>query len=436
MGGMEYRDFVNLGYNPGEKDLVCNFYFRSEEDPKWAAGAVAAESSIGTWDPELSTMHEDIRENGAVVFGIEEVEGDGSRIGEMMDGEKMEVGTFEYEIEVAYPEVLFEAGNLPQILSSITGNIYGLDELENLRLDDVRFTEGVAEEFHGPSLGIEEIKDRAGAEDRPLVGTIVKPKLGLTAEQHAGVARKAWSGGLDIVKDDENLASMEFNEFYERVEKTLKAKREAEEETGEKKIYFPNVTAPVGEMKKRADAVVGNGGRYVMIDILTAGWSSLQEMREYLGDSVGIHAHRAQHAAYTRLPYHGISMMAVAKFARLSGVDNLHAGSVVGKMEGGKEEVVELYEFLRTDWLNLENVIPVASGGLHPGLVPELVDILGRDIVIQAGGGVHGHPDGTRAGAKALRKAVDEFAAGGSLSEAREKYEEIDRAVGKWGTGV
>ncbi|MDY6770212.1 MAG: RuBisCO large subunit C-terminal-like domain-containing protein, partial [Candidatus Nanohaloarchaea archaeon] len=235
--GMQYEDFVEEGYEPGEDELVCDFHLEHVEDVEfeWAAGAVAAESSIGTWEPGLTTMNEEIRERGATVFRLEP---DADRI------------------SVAYPPELFEAGNLPQILSSITGNIYGLEELERLRLVDVSFPDPITSAFLGPQLGIEAVRERAGAVDRPLVGTIVKPKLGLHADEHASVAHDSWMGGLDIVKDDENLASMQFNRFDDRVRQTLDAKAEAEDATGEPKIYFPNITAPVAEMKRRADLVV------------------------------------------------------------------------------------------------------------------------------------------------------------------------------------
>ncbi|MFB6265822.1 MAG: RuBisCO large subunit C-terminal-like domain-containing protein, partial [Candidatus Nanohaloarchaea archaeon] len=327
--GLDYTDFIDEDGEPGENELVAEYRLRHVEsvDFEWAAGAIAAESSVGTWEPGLKTVNDRVEDLKARVFELDRGAG---------------------EVKIAYPWKLFEPGNMSQILSSITGNIYGLEELERLKLLDVHPPKEITERFHGPQLGLENVKDRAGAGERPLVGTIVKPKLGLDSGEHADVAYRSWKGGLDIVKDDENLASMEFNEFDARVKRTLEAKEEAEDDTGENKIYFPNITSPVAEMKRRADLVIENGGGYVMIDILTAGWSALQEMREYLeGRDVGIHAHRAQHAAYTRLKSHGISMLSIAKFARLIGVDNLHAGTVVGKMEGGKEEVTEIYEFLR-----------------------------------------------------------------------------------------
>ncbi len=412
---MKYEDYIDETYEPTKNDLVCEYRF--EHDPsvtfEWAAGGIAAESSIGTWDPNLSTMREGIEELAARVYETDEENN---------------------KIKVAYSKDLFEAGNMPQILSSITGNIFGLEELTRLRLLDVDFPKPIVKEFPGPQLGIPKIRDLLDVDERPLCGTIVKPKLGLNEKQHSEVAYSAWTGGLDIVKDDENLASMPFNEFVERVSKTLSKRVEAEEKTGEKKVYFPNITSPVSEMKDRAEKVIDYGGRYVMIDILTAGWSAVQEMRKYLdGRGIGIHAHRAQHAAYTRLKRHGISMLSIAKFARLVGVDNLHAGTVVGKMEGEKQEILDLYEFLRSDYYNLESVIPVASGGVHPALVDDLIDIFGHDFVVQAGGGVHGHPEGTHKGAKALKQAVIACMKNIELEKYAEKHSELAKALEKWG---
>jgi len=412
---MRYEDYIDEDYEPTDKDLICYYTFQHDSSVsfEWAAGGIAAESSIGTWDPDLATMREGIEDLGAVVYEMDE------------ENQK---------IKVAYPEDLFEKGNMPQIQSSITGNIFGLEELERLRVEDVDFSRGLVNSFPGPQLGISGVRDFLNVEERPLVGTIVKPKLGLNDSQHSEVAFDAWTGGLDIVKDDENLTSMSFNKFDDRISETLSKKRDAEKETGEKKVYFPNITASLGEMERRADEVLENGGRYVMIDILTAGWSAVQEMREYLdGKKVGIHAHRAQHAAYTRLKSHGISMLTIAKFARLVGVDNLHSGTVVGKMEGGKQEVLDIYDFLRSDYEGLKKTIPVASGGLHPGMVDELMEIFGRDFVIQAGGGVHGHPKGTYSGAKALRQAVEVCMEGESLEEGSENKEELAEALDKWG---
>lgn len=412
---MRYQDYIDVDYTPKDSDVICDFRFEHDDSVsfEWAAGGIAAESSIGTWDPDLTTMSPDIERLAARVFNVNKEKN---------------------RIRVAYPSEVFEAGNISQIQSSITGNIFGLEELTRLRLMDFEFPKEMVESFPGPQLGISGARELTGVEERPLTGTIVKPKLGLTDSEHAEVAYEAWCGGLDIVKDDENLTSMTFDKYEDRIPKTLEKRDQAEEETGDKKIFFPNITAPVQEMKKRADLAIDQGSEYVMIDILTAGWSALQEMREYLeGREIGIHAHRAQHAAYTRLKRHGISMLSIAKFARMAGVDNLHAGTVVGKMEGEKQETLDIYNFLKSDLYGLKKTIPVASGGLHPGLVDDLIDIFGNDFVIQAGGGVHGHPGGTRKGAKAMRQAVEATTQGIELEDYAQDHEELRKALDKWG---
>ena len=167
-----------------------------------------------------------------------------------------------------------------------------------------------------------------------------------------------------------------------------------------------NITAETQTMLKRAQTVVDQGGEYVMVDILTCGWSALQTLRDQNFKLV-IHAHRAGHAAFTKNPFHGIAMKPIATVARVIGVDQLHVGTVVGKMSETKAEVIENIDACKSELGLLKPVLPVASGGLHPRLVPALIETFGNDFVIQAGGGIHGHPEGTVAGAKAMRQAVD-----------------------------
>ena len=408
---MRYIDFVHLDYEPVEDDLICSFHVEPIGIPlDEAAGGVAAESSIGTWT-ELTTEKPYIRELQAKVFSIE--------------------GN---EVEIAYPMGLFEPGNMPNILSSVSGNVFGLDALRRLRLNDIRLPRKLVKSFRGPKYGIEGVRGLLGVEDRPLVGTIIKPKLGLKTGDHAEVAYKAWFGGCDIVKDDENLSSQAFNAFEGRVSETLEGRDRAESETGEKKVYMVNVTAETEEMLRRAEYVEDHGGRYMMVDILTCGWSALQTVRNRGFDLV-LHAHRAGHAAFTRLVDHGINMRVIAKVARVIGVDQLHVGTAVGKMSETREEVKDNIGALTEPMYGLREVLPVASGGLHPGLVPELVDIFGMDFVVQAGGGIHGHPKGTVAGAMAMRQAMSAVMEGRELGEYAEDHEELALALRTWSAG-
>jgi len=192
-----------------------------------------------------------------------------------------------------------------------------------------------------------------------------------------------------------------------------------------------NITAETEEMLKRAQFVKDHGGRYVMIDILTCGFSALQTLRDHDFGLV-IHAHRAGHAAFTKNPKHGISMKVIVKIVRIIGVDQLHVGTVVGKMSETKEEVSENREACTTELGGLKKVLPVASGGLYPGLVPALMKFFGNDFVIQAGGGIHGHTDGTVFGAMAMRQAVDATLQGVSLEEYSKNHKELQEALNIW----
>lgn len=405
---MKYVDFVDLSYSPQEDDLICDFYVEPRGiDIKMAAGGVAAESSIGTWT-ELTTAKPYVEKLRATVF---ETNGNNVRI--------------------AYPVELFELTSMPNILSSIAGNVFGLGALQKLRLNDVYFPSKIVKSFKGPKYGVDGVRELLDVKDRPLVGTIIKPKLGLKTKDHAEVAFKAWVGGCDIVKDDENLGSQRFNLFEDRVINTLESRDQAEQETGEKKVYMVNVTSETKQMIERAQFVEDHGGRYMMVDILTCGFAALQTLRNQNFNLV-IHAHRAGHAAFTKDPKHGVAMRVIAKVSRIIGVDQLHVGTAVGKMSETREEVLENCDALKAEIDGLKPVLPVASGGLHPSLVPALIEIFGKDFVVQAGGGIHGHRDGTVAGAKAMRQAVDAKMQGIVLAKYAETHKELKTAVQMW----
>ena len=405
---MRYIDFVNLEYQPPDTDLLCTFYVGPDGiSMKEAAGGVAAESSVGTWT-ELTTVKPYANKLAAHVFSIS---GNVAKI--------------------AYPAELFELGNMPNILSSVAGNVFGLKALKNLRLLDINFPTKITRTFKGPKYGIEGIRRLLGVAKRPLVGTIIKPKLGLKTADHARVAYEAWIGGCDIVKDDENLSSQKFNSFKARITKTLEMRDKAQNETGERKVYMPNVTAETDTMLERAEFVLAHGGEYVMVDILTCGFSALQTIRDQNYKLV-LHAHRAGHAAFTKNPKHGISMRTIAKIARVIGIDQLHVGTVVGKMSETQQEVLENIAALTTPMNGLKPVLPVASGGLHPRLVPALVKTFGNDFVIQAGGGIHGHKQGTISGARAMRQAVDGTLKGQTLEEYSQNQKELRLALEQW----
>ncbi len=420
-------DYINLKYVPKNTEVLVEYRVEPAKgyNLHYCAEQIAAESSIGTWTT-ISTMNNKIATRlKPHVYYIDE---------------KTKL------IKIAYSPELFEPGNMPQILSSIAGNIFGMKMLNGLRLEDIDFPLSIIKSFKGPRYGIDGIRALLKIKDRPLLGTIVKPKVGLNEKQHAKVAYEAWAGGLDIVKDDENLSSMSFNHFKKRIDETIKMKKLAEKRTGEKKIYMPNVTAETLEMLRRADYVKKKGNEYVMIDVITAGWSALQTLRN--NTTLVIHAHRAMHAAITKDHKQGLSMLVLAKIYRLIGVDQIHIGTAgVGKMDGSKREIIDIEneiekieleendkEFmLEQEWHNIKPVLAVASGGLSPLGIPAVYNAMGKNVVMQFGGGCHGHPLGTLRGAIAIRQAMDATLKGVSLEESAKIHIELREAIKKWG---
>jgi ribulose-bisphosphate carboxylase large chain len=409
---------------PGDDFILVAFRIKARRDVDIieAASAACAESSTGTWT-EIDR-----------------------KISERMP-------SYVYRVEddmayVAYHPDLVERGSLSNILSSLAGNIFGMKAVDGIRIEDMRFPEKIINSFPGPAMGIQGVRDMLGVHDRPLTGSTIKPKLGLTAREHAKRCYETLRGGIDTVKDDENLGSQDFNLFDDRVKYTLDMVRKAEAETGEKKGYWCNVTAgDTEEMLRRAALIKEHGGRFVMIDFVVAGFTAVASLRKEIERMGGLalHGHRAMHAAYDRVPYHGVDYRVISKWARMAGLDHIHVGTGVGKLEGNRIELAERLEILREQnskivngmhfaqsWEKLKPVFPVASGGLHPGHIPALINIFGKEAIFAFGGGVHGHPRGSRAGAAAVRDAIEGVMAGKSLDHIAQGSENLKEALAIW----
>jgi ribulose-bisphosphate carboxylase large chain len=431
-----YHEYLTPGYTPDlERDVIGVFRvtpaqgFKIEE----AASGIAAESSTGTW----TTLYP--------WYDVDRVKKLSGRVYEILD-----LNDGSYLVKIAYPLELFEEGNMPAFLASVAGNIFGMKRASGLRLEDLYLPRRFLEYFKGPVKGVRGVREIFRVYDRPIVGTVPKPKEGYTPEEVEKLAFELLYGGLDYIKDDENLASPSFCRFEARARAIMKVIDKVERETGERKVWFANITSDVREMEKRMKLVADYGNPYVMVDVVVTGWSALTYIRDKAEEyGLAIHAHRAMHAAFTRNKYHGISMYVLAKLYRVIGVDQLHVGTAgVGKLEGEKLDVVRYARILREehfkpdpdDIFHLEQpmhhikpALPVSSGGLHPGILPPVIEALGRDIVIQVGGGVIGHPDGPRAGAAAVRQALEAINSGIPLEEYAKTHRELARALEKWG---
>lgn len=410
-GVMEYRKmgYWEPDYEPKDTDVIALFRISPQEgvDPIEAAAAVAGESSTATWTvvwTDRLTACEKYRAKAYRVDPVPNAEG-------------------QFFAYIAYDLDLFEPGSIANLTASIIGNVFGFKPLKALRLEDMRFPVAYVKTYDGPATGIVVERERLDKFGRPLLGATVKPKLGLSGRNYGRVVYEALKGGLDFTKDDENINSQPFMHWRDRFLYCMEAVNKAEAATGEIKGTYLNVTAgTMEEMYKRAEFAKELGSVIIMID-LVIGYTAIQSMAKWARDNdMILHLHRAGHGTYTRQKTHGISFRVIAKWMRLAGVDHIHAGTVVGKLEGDPAMTRGWYDILREeyiptnyehgvffdqDWASLNKCMPVASGGIHAGQMHQLLDHLGEDVVLQFGGGTIGHPDGIAAGAVANRVALE-----------------------------
>ena len=434
-------------YVPKDSDILCAFRVTPQPgvEPEEAAAAVAGESSTATWTvvwTDRLTAYDHYQAKCYRVDPVPNAEG-------------------QFIAWIAYDLDLFEEGSIANLTSSIIGNVFGFKAVTALRLEDMRIPAHYVKTFQGPAHGIvieREYLDKFG---RPLLGATTKPKLGLSARNYGRVVYEALRGGLDFTKDDENINSQPFMRWRDRYLFTMEAVNRAQAATGEIKGHYLNVTAGTMEdMYERAAFAKELGSVIIMID-LTIGYTAIQSMAKWArANGLILHLHRAGHGTYTRQKNHGVNFRVIGKWMRMAGVDHLHAGTVVGKLEGDPNAVAGYYDTLRLgsvkadprkglyfdqEWASMPGVMPVASGGIHAGQAHQLLHYLGEDVVLQFGGGTIGHPMGIAAGAEANRVAVetmikarnegrDYFKEGPDiLKKAASRNRALDVALATWG---
>lgn len=408
------------------------------------AAACAAESSTGTWTKVYDGKGSGVKmadEMKAIAFDLEP-----------------ETNTF----KIAYKVDLFELDNMSGLLAGIVGNVGGMKMLKAFRCLDIRFPRKMVLAFPGPQFGIDGIREQMNIDRGPLLLTVPKPKVGRTASEQADLAKILFTsagGEYHGIKDDENLTSLFFNKFDDRCKQVLDVLKDVEQKSGKKKFYLCNVThSSIDTMLDRAAKIKAYGGRWMMMDVVTTGYSALHSMR-LKNPGLAIHAHRAMHSLLTRESGPGvydkgeildfsISMVAVAKIMRLLGVDSFHGGAPKTKMENyGEPKLIrdvlqlditpETSITLGQNWYGMKPVWHVASGGLHPGSVPEVITRLGENIMIQCGGGVLGHPWGIEAGVEAVVQATQIAMGRGDVEEWIKQNPDsaLAKAADYWGFG-
>ena len=376
-------------------------------DPVEATAAVAGESSTATWTVVWTDLLTACDVYRAKAYRVDPVPNTPDQF-------------FGY---VAYECDLFEEGSLANITASIIGNVFGFKAVKALRLEDMRIPFAYLKTFQGPATGVVVERERMDKFGRPMLGATVKPKLGLSGKNYGRVVFEGLKGGLDFLKDDENINSQPFMRWRERFLYCQEGIQRAMAATGEVKGSYMNITAGTMEdIYERAEYAKDLGAVVVMID-LVMGYTAIQSTAIWARKAdMLLHLHRAGNSTYARQKNHGINFRVICKWMRMSGVDHIHAGTIVGKLEGDPLMVQGFYEtllcvksevnlpkglFFAQDWASLRKCLPVASGGIHCGQMHQLLNYLGDDVILQFGGGTIGHPDGIQAGATANRVALE-----------------------------
>jgi ribulose-bisphosphate carboxylase large chain len=396
-------------YTVKDTDVLALFRITPQPgvDPVEATAAVAGESSTATWTVVWTDL----------LTACDIYRAKAYRVDPVPNTPDQYFGYIAYECE------LFEEGSLANLTASIIGNVFGFKAVKALRLEDMRIPYAYLKTFQGPATGVIVERERLNNFGRPLLGATVKPKLGLSGRNYGRVVYEGLKGGLDFLKDDENINSQPFMRWRERFLYVQEGITRACAATGEVKGSYMNMTAgTMDEVIARGEYAKELGTVVVMID-LVMGYTAIQSAAYWARkNDMILHLHRAGNSTYARQKNHGINFRVICKWMRMAGVDHIHAGTVVGKLEGDPLMVKGFYNtlldiktdinlpqglFFAQDWASLRKCLPVASGGIHCGQMHMLLNYLGDDVVLQFGGGTIGHPDGIQAGATANRVALE-----------------------------
>jgi ribulose-bisphosphate carboxylase large chain len=335
------------------------------------------------------------------------------------------------EIEIAFP-VANVGANLPTLLATIAGNLYELGEVTGLRLLDLDMSPEYAAQFAGPAFGIAGTRRLAGVHGRPIIGTIIKPSIGLSPEQTAELVDKLCAADIDFIKDDELMADPPYAPFDQRLQAVMPVLKRHADRLGRMPMYAINISGTIDEMLRRHDAVLAAGGTSVMVSINWAGFAAVEHLRRH--SHLPIHGHRNGWGAFTRHSGLGLSFTAYQKLWRLAGVDQLHVNGIRSKFCESDASVIESAQSLLAPWAGVQKIMPVSSSGQWAGQAPDLFAALGSDDLMHlAGGGIIGHPDGIAAGMASMREGWEAAKAGVSIQAYAESHPALRRALVHFG---
>jgi 2,3-diketo-5-methylthiopentyl-1-phosphate enolase len=397
----------------------------SKGDLSKKAEGIALGLTVGSWTDLPKLDQEQLLKHKGSVISIEELS-DNQDINEYLS-KNVKRGI----VKIAYPSANFSP-DFPAILTTVFGKLSLDGEIKLLDLD---FSEELKTYFPGPKFGIDGIREKIKVYDRPLVMSIFKGVIGRDLEYLKEQLREQALGGVDIIKDDEILFDNELTPFESRITEGKKVLQDVFDETGHRALYAVNLSGRSTELKEKARKAVELGVDLLLFNVFVYGLDTLQSLTEDEDISVPIMAHPAFSGALTPSEFYGISNpLLLGKLLRYAGADLVLFPSPYGSVAMEREQTLSIaYELTNVDDHH-KRVFPVPSAGIHPGLVALLINDFGHDSIINAGGGVHGHPTGAIGGGKAFRDAVDGVISGKSLAETAKTSAELEQAIQLWGS--
>jgi ribulose-bisphosphate carboxylase large chain len=318
------------------------------------------------------------------------------------------------------------------IVSTLQGNLYELTQFTGLKLMNIDLPSSFGVHYKGAAFGIDGCRKLTDVYDRPLIGTIIKPSIGLSIEQTAEMVKTLAAAGIDFIKDDELISSSANSRFEDRVDAVMQVINEYADKTGKKVMYAFNISGEMDEMLRRYEKIVSSGGTCAMVSINSVGLSATKKICDQ--GLLAIHAHRNGWGMLTRHPLLGIDFKAYQKLWRLAGVDQLHVNGIQNKFWESDDSVVNSIEACLTKMFEHKTVMPVVSSGQWGGQAFETWRRTKTvDLLYMAGGGIMAHPMGPAAGVIALQQAWKSAVDGLTLEDAAKAYPEFAKSVEKFG---
>lgn len=413
--------------------FTATYHIETPKSPVEAANAMAGEQSASTFVDVPSATEELQQCHSAEVVTVTELETVNEPMLPGVDpGPETADEYTRAEVQIAFP--LENVGvSVPNLRTTVAGNVFEMQPLSGIRLMDIDVPSEYGSGCPTPQFGIEGTRELIDVYDRPIIGTIIKPSVGLSPTKTASLVETLVNAGIDFIKDDELNADPPYSRLEERVEAVMSVINEYEDETDKQVMYAFNITGGVEEMRRRHDIVRDAGGTCVMVSLNSVGLSGVQELRRH--SSLPIHGHRNGWGGLSRCPYLGFEYTAYQKLWRLVGVDHLHVNGLRNKFTESDDSVVDSARAVQRPIPGDDGVMPVFSSGQWAGQAHDTYEVLGNtDLMYLAGGGIMGHPDGPAAGVDSLKQGWEAAMSGVSLEEYAQDHEELRKSIRAFGT--